>query len=564
MKKKRKYNLFEKNSLIFYIVIFLLTMFLGIGYAQISDIDLIVSGTATASPTKDVIITDIEYISGNIVNPNNQDIDDPYLTLMTSKIELGNDLTSSITYKIKIRNNSDKSEKYDKPVYSTDLGYDNEDIEFIINGISHGDVIQANEEKEFTITFKYSDSLSSITNQILHSIINFKFIDSISIIEFAPSGVCEFHGQGNDIIGDCANGQHIDYIDTGISLFNSENHDKDFEIGFTVDNIDNSRFRSGKVDTIFDCLYDNSPYPGVAFRIENSKWYLQVGTGSNNKKITWDSSAIQSFVLRKVNNKVYYSINGGSFVYVDNLASISTFDRPITFGTSYNGSGAVRPERFLIANLSNIYVRVYEQGTLEEPEPLEPEERTYDTIDQEILTFMEENMITAFVSNSQNVFDGTTENIIDTGVELLNSTNYQKSFIVTFTIDEFVRTGQVNQATLFNIKDESNSSYPGLMMRLNNNQFELAMKDGIGTSSSVNIPLTANRINIIKKGMQMYYQVDLGEIKPLGNTNNFENYPVSNTFNIPATFGCNINGSGNYDRMVIGKMSNMIIKVSAS
>lgn len=564
MKIKRKYNLFEKNSLIFYIVIFLLTMFLGTGYAQISDIDLIVSGTATASPAKDVIITDIEYISGNIVNPNNQDIDDPYLTLMTSKIELGNDLTSSITYKIKIRNNSDKSEKYDKPVYSTDLGYDNEDIEFIINGISHGDVIQANEEKEFTITFKYSDSLSSITNQILHSIINFKFIDNISITEFAPSGVCEFHGQGNDIIGDCANGQHIDYIDTGISLFNSENHDKDFEIGFTVDNIDNSRFRSGKVDTIFDCLYDNSPYPGVAFRIENSKWYLQVGTGSNNKKITWDSSAIQSFVLRKVNNKVYYSINGGSFVYVDNLASISTFDRPITFGTSYNGSGAVRPERFLIANLSNIYVRVYEQGTLEEPEPLEPEERTYDTIDQEILTFMEENMITAFVSNSQNVFDGTTENIIDTGVELLNSTNYQKSFIVTFTIDEFVRTSQVNQATLFNIKDESNSSYPGLMMRLNNNQFELAMKDGIGTSSSVNIPLTANRINIIKKGMQMYYQVDLGEIKPLGNTNNFENYPVSNTFNIPATFGCNINGSGNYDRMIIGKMSNMIIKVSAS
>ena len=563
MYKNYKKNSFYKNSKVFLLLIVISTFILGIGYAQISSIELSVSGTATAKAQTGIVITDVTYSSNNNANTTNSKINTYYQSMLDSTIVLGNTLDSNITYNVSIVNMSSDNVLFDKVVYDESF-YDNNDIVFELTNLNPNDPLNAGQTINFQITFKYKTDLTEVTNNVLNSYLKFKFIDSISIIEFAPSGVCEFHGQGNDIIGDCSNGQHIDYIDTGISLFNSENHDKDFEIGFTVDNIDNSRFRSGKVDTIFDCLYDNSPYPGVAFRIENSKWYLQVGTGSNNKKITWDSSAIQSFVLRKVNNKVYYSINGGSFVYVDNLASISTFDRPITFGTSYNGSGAVRPERFLIANLSNIYVRVYEQGTLEEPEPLEPEERTYDTIDQEILTFMEENMITAFVSNSQNVFDGTTENIIDTGVELLNSTNYQKSFIVTFTIDEFVRTGQVNQATLFNIKDESNSSYPGLMMRLNNNQFELAMKDGIGTSSSVNIPLTANRINIIKKGMQMYYQVDLGEIKPLGNTNNFENYPVSNTFNIPATFGCNINGSGNYDRMVIGKMSNMIIKVSAS
>ena len=71
---------------------------------------------ATASPAKDVIITNIEYVSGNIVDPTNQNIDDLYLTSMKSKIELGNDSTSSITYKIKVKNNGDNIATYDKPI----------------------------------------------------------------------------------------------------------------------------------------------------------------------------------------------------------------------------------------------------------------------------------------------------------------------------------------------------------------------------------------------------------------------------------------------------------------
>ena len=556
--KFRKINNYRKRTYFLLGLIITAVFFLGIGYSQISDINLILSGTATTTPANDVLITNIDYLSGTDVNPNNQVIGDSYLTLMTSQIVLGNSLSSSITYKVKVKNNGSTTATYNMPIYSTDLGYDNQDIEFIVSGINRGDTLQPNEEKEFTVTFKYVDSLSTITNQTLNSIINFQFQDG-TIEEFAPTGVCEFHGKGNDIVGDCANNQQIDFIDTGIALFDAEHHDKDFEIGFTIDSIDSSRFRSGKVDTIFDCLNDNSPYPGITFRIENSKWLLQVGTGSNNKKIYFDKNAIQSFVLRKVNNKVYYAINGGSFVYVDDLTSIPTFNNTVTLGSSYDGNGVIRSERFLIANLSGLYVKVAEQGTLEEPLT-----RTYAIVDQEILDFLGENMTTAYSLTTQHEFDGTTANIINTGVELLNYTNYQNSFVVSLTIDEFASSGQVNQATLFNIKDESNSpSYPGLVFRVNGNQFELAMKDGTGTTASVTIPFTANRVNIIKKGMKMYYQVDLGVINPLSSTNDFSSYPVANTFSIPATFGCIIDSSGNYNRMLKGKLSDLKILVPA-
>ena len=194
----------------------------------------------------------------------------------------------------------------------------------------------------------------------------------------------------------------------------------------------------------------------------------------------------------------------------------------------------------------------------------EPEERTYAVVDQEILDFLGEEMTTVYNSSGQHTFDGTNNNIIDTGVQLFSSTNYQKSFVVTFTIDEFIKANNANQATLFNAKNEASNLYPGIMMRLSGNNFELAMKDGTGTVAQVYLPLTTQRVNIIKKGMKMYYQVDLGDIQSLSNTNDFTNYPVANTFTVPTTFGCIINSSGNYDRRMKGILSDIKIQMAAN
>ncbi len=163
------------NKHIYIIALLFTTMILGIGYAQTSDINLSLSGEATATPAEEVTIIDITYLSSNLADPNDSTIHDSYLTLMNSSIVLGNDLSSTITYKITVKNLSGIMALYNNAVYSTELGYDNQDIEFLINGITTGDTLNTQEEKEFTITFKYKDNLSTITNNTLNSYINFVF-----------------------------------------------------------------------------------------------------------------------------------------------------------------------------------------------------------------------------------------------------------------------------------------------------------------------------------------------------------------------------------------------------
>lgn len=237
-----------KNSSIYLLLIFMLTFFLGIGYAQIAGINLTISGSVTATPARDVLITNIEYVSGILVNQNNQSIADPYLTIMTSKIELGNDLTSSITYKIKIKNNGDTIATYDSAVFSSELGYDNIDIEFDVTGINYGDVLQAKEEKEFFITFRYKDTLTNVSNNVLNSIINFRFLTE------------ELYYHSDQLIFDGTN-----YVDTGIKLFSEENIGKNFEISFDITSIEGNQNSQA---TVINAMQEKSPYPGFVYRLQ--------------------------------------------------------------------------------------------------------------------------------------------------------------------------------------------------------------------------------------------------------------------------------------------------------
>ena len=164
----------KKSSLLFLSII-VISLFLGIGYAQISDINLEISGDATLEAVKKVVITDIRYVSSTNAIESQSTIEEPYLTLMNSTITLGETLDSTITYKVKVKNNSSMVATYNEAVYSTEQGYDNKNIIFSIEGISSGDVLNPKETTEFTITFRYSEDITSIENNVLNSIINFKF-----------------------------------------------------------------------------------------------------------------------------------------------------------------------------------------------------------------------------------------------------------------------------------------------------------------------------------------------------------------------------------------------------
>ena len=54
-----------KNKHIIVMMIIIATLFLGVGYAQISDIDLSVSGSASANKQEGVVISEITYLSNN-------------------------------------------------------------------------------------------------------------------------------------------------------------------------------------------------------------------------------------------------------------------------------------------------------------------------------------------------------------------------------------------------------------------------------------------------------------------------------------------------------------------
>ncbi len=556
-KKEIKKEVLVKNCTIFLALICLGLIFLSNGYAVITDLHLSLNGTAVAMAQNTVAISSVQYVSDNNADTTNSQINNFYGTMMDSSICLNNDKDSTITYRVTVINLTNRAKKYVETTHDL-LFYDNTDITYEVSGIDTNTTIEQGESTSFNITFKYAEEKQNYTDTTLNSYINFVF-DNVSdnLEEITYLGNCVFRGQNQDIIGSCAGGRHVDYLDTGISLFNQQYYHKDFEIGFTVNNIDNSRFRSGKVDTVFNCLYDSSPFPGITFRIENSKWYLQVGNGISNKKLSFDKGSIQKFKLYKRDNLVYYEINDGSPVYVTDLTNLAlNFNSTCTFGTALNPDGTPRPERFLVADLSDVYLKVTEP----ENEPPEP---TYDDMDEMILAFVNETMTTAFESSSAHTFDGTSSSVVPTNVPLFSTTNYQKSFIVTLEIDDFDITHQTfTQATLFNAKNEGSNKYPGLVLRKNSNKLELGFKNGEGqTLTSTTIPPTAKRINIIKKGMGLYYQYDFEDIKTLGTISSF---PVGNCFNVQSTFGSNINGSGSYDRILVGTLSHMKIQIGSN
>ena len=520
---------------------------LGIGYASIANINLSLTGTAQLDKQTGIVISSVVIDNYSGVNPDLSEINTYYKTMLDSKIVLGSDPTSYITYQVTITNLSDKNKIFKDVVYDSEF-YDNDTITYELVGLNVDDAIAAGESKTFTLKFKYADQEATPTNSLLNSVINFNFS---SIYDYGFDTTCEFNGVGNDIVGDCANGEHIDHINTGIKLFSYDSFQNDFDINFTIGDVDSSRFRQGKVDTVFSCINENSPYPGIVFRIENGKWYFQAGNGINTAtKVYFDKDDIQTFRVVREDGIISYSINGGNLITAANVSALSGFfDTPLTIGTALNTDGNPWGARYFEGSLSSFSITINENQI---------DEITYDDIDEEIAEFIGQPLQTVYSSPDAHVFDGDNANVINTGVSLLNSTNYQKDFVVTLMLDEIDYNNQVNQSTLVNIKNEALTNvWPGIALRIQNKKLELTYRDGGSINKTVNIDNATERINIIKKGTTLYFQTDYNGIVELGDFSNFDK-----VFDVPVTFGSNINASGNYDRKFKGTLSDMSIKIT--
>ena len=153
---------------IYIILIFIATIFMGIGYASVNNVTLNLVGQSNAKQERGLLITDFVYDPENSnVSEGNSQMNFASQSMLNSRIELDDNSNAKITYNITIYNNTGFNYQFVDALYdTTGLFYDNENIVFTLSGIDSDTVVKSKHSITFSITFKYA---------ILNSYINFKF-----------------------------------------------------------------------------------------------------------------------------------------------------------------------------------------------------------------------------------------------------------------------------------------------------------------------------------------------------------------------------------------------------
>ena len=113
---------------------------------------------------------------------------------MNSTIQLsGEDVNSSITYKVTVYNKGEEFAIFKEVLYGDEF-YDNTDITFEITGFATGEKIQPNESKDIIITFKYNGT-EVPSNTVLNSYLNFKITPPNRMV--AGSNTGSYYLKGN-------------------------------------------------------------------------------------------------------------------------------------------------------------------------------------------------------------------------------------------------------------------------------------------------------------------------------------------------------------------------------
>lgn len=163
------------KTILFAVILFIVSLFMSVGYAAINSVSLNVTGTATATKQNGVFITDVVYTSNVSANVAESKINDFYGTLLNSTVSLSTtNSNSSITYTVTVYNSYDVDYEFKGVVYDSAF-YDNEDITYSLSGINVGDVIGSHQSKTFTITFSYENGVGQ--SNILNSYLNFDFAE---------------------------------------------------------------------------------------------------------------------------------------------------------------------------------------------------------------------------------------------------------------------------------------------------------------------------------------------------------------------------------------------------
>ena len=163
-------------------IIFIATIFMGIGYASINNVTLNTNGKVSVKTERGIIITNVVYDAANSnISDSESEINFTSMSMMNSVIDLGDNANARLTYDITIYNSTKYNYVFDEAAFdASGLFYDNPNIVFELTGIEEDEtVVKSKHSISFKITFKYKDgftpSESDQLDNILNSYINFVF-----------------------------------------------------------------------------------------------------------------------------------------------------------------------------------------------------------------------------------------------------------------------------------------------------------------------------------------------------------------------------------------------------
>ena len=389
-------------------------------------------------------------------------------------------------------------------------------------------------------------------------------------------GLCEFNGKNNDIEGTCAEGKHIDYINTGIAPFSETNIERNFVLSLKIDSVDDSLFNSNSRGTIFNMIYENNDsigkYPGVVLRIENGKWLLQGSRGvdpnyANKVYLQKQDLLGKELKVIRYNDgntiKLYYTIDDdGPYLLKDITEIPNSFDTILTFGAGLDYDN-VTVQRHVIADISDISFQFWPDGsTLEEMSGIiinPPDEGEMENVfsQQGVCEF---HGASSFITGSSCGLYSSNY-MINTGVQLFTSTGLTQDFDLSFKIDSYnIGNQEIDQTTLLNaFRERSDALGYGILIRRNRSNLQFIFRDGNGGKKEFNMsPSTVSSVRIIKKGNYICYSLNDAPFKYAISVEN-----LLEPFNVPVTFGGSIDANGNPFRYITGELSEMKIDVGS-
>lgn len=170
---KKKVNVTSNKKFFYVLLLFIATIFMGIGYASVNGVLVNIDGVATVL-TQDVVhITSAVYSSDNDADLEHSSMDGFSATTLQNTITLGNSSSSTITYQVTIYNETNDNYIYTGVSYSAPEFYTNTNIIPEVTGMSVGYELNSKATKTFYVTFKYAGSNTS--NPELSSYISFDF-----------------------------------------------------------------------------------------------------------------------------------------------------------------------------------------------------------------------------------------------------------------------------------------------------------------------------------------------------------------------------------------------------